>query len=86
MKFDSHTQMTKCRLVHALSPAEPIFVPIPEGTTEDGVVLLSVVLDGMSGKRYLLVMDVRTFVKVGRAQMQTVVGFGFHGHFPGGEE
>jgi len=46
---------------------------------EDDGVLLSVVLDGPAGKSYLLVLDAQTMTEVGRAQLDGVVGFGFHG-------
>jgi len=38
-----------------------------------------VVLDGTRGKSYLLVMDAKSFAEIGRAEMETVVSFGFHG-------
>ncbi|KAL9012184.1 MAG: hypothetical protein Q9173_003035 [Seirophora scorigena] len=81
VKFDTRTQTAKHRIQQAQSPGEPIFVADPEGEDEDDGVLLSVVLDGMSEKSYLLVMDAKTFEEVGRAEMRTAVGFGFHGHF-----
>ena len=54
-----------------------------EGGKEDAGVLLSVVLDGYAGKSYLLVLDARTMTEVGRAHVDGVVGFGFHGMFCG---
>ena len=55
----------------------------PEGTEEDDGVLLSVVLDGLRGKSYLLCLDARTMKEMGRAETDVVVGFGFHGlHVP----
>ena len=79
LKLDTETRTAKSWLVHAQSPGEPIFVPNPEGTVEDDGVLLSVVLDGTHGKSYLLVLDARSFTEIGRAAMETVVSFGFHG-------
>jgi torulene dioxygenase len=49
------------------------------GSSEDQGVLLSVVLDGIKGKSYLLVLDAQTMEEVGRAHVDGVVGFGFHG-------
>ncbi|KAF3481068.1 carotenoid cleavage dioxygenase 1 [Arthroderma uncinatum] len=46
---------------------------------EDDGVLLSVVLDGLSGKSYLLVLDAKTMTEVGRADVHGAIGFGFHG-------
>ncbi|RDW81378.1 carotenoid oxygenase family protein [Aspergillus mulundensis] len=79
MKFDSVTSETKIWSEHAQSPSEAIFVADPEGTNEDDGVLLSVVLDGKTGMSYLLVLDARDLKEVGRAAVQGVVGFGFHG-------
>ncbi|KAL2870252.1 carotenoid oxygenase family protein [Aspergillus lucknowensis] len=83
MKFDSTTQETLIWSAHAQSPGEPIFVADPKGEREDDGLLLSVVLDGMSGNSYMLVLDAGSLREVGRASMQGVVAFGFHGqHVP----
>jgi torulene dioxygenase len=79
VKYDSQTNTSIAWLHHAQSPGEPIFLPDPEGTEEDDGVCLSVVLDGIKGKSYLLVLDARSFEEVGRADMDVVVPFGFHG-------
>ena len=82
LKFDSASPdnlTPKSWLVHAQSPGEPIFLPDPQGTDEDDGVCLSVVLDGTRGKSYLLCLDAKSFEEVGRAEMETVVAFGFHG-------
>lgn len=49
--------------MHAQSPGEAIFLPDPEGKGEgeDEGILLSVVLDGVAGKSYLLVLDAKEF-------------------------
>ncbi|KAF1811712.1 hypothetical protein P152DRAFT_482743 [Eremomyces bilateralis CBS 781.70] len=66
---------------YAHSPGEAIFIADPEGTAEDDGVLLSVVLDGIKGYSYLLVLDAKTMTEVGRAELGEgrCVGFGFHG-------
>ena len=79
LKHDTQTHQAVVRMVHAQSPGEPIFIANPEGTEEDDGVCLSVVLDGTRGKSYLLCLDARTFEEVGRAEMNVVVPFGFHG-------
>lgn len=61
------------------TPGEAIFVPNPEGEEEDDGVLLSVVLDGFEKKSYLICLDARTMEELGRADVECVVGFGFHG-------
>lgn len=79
LKYDTHTQTAVSRIIHAQSPGEPIFLPDPQGTEEDDGVLLSVVLDGTRGKSYLLCLDAKAFEELGRAEMESVVAFGFHG-------
>ncbi|KAL4899769.1 hypothetical protein BDW74DRAFT_107528 [Aspergillus multicolor] len=79
MKFDSLTSETKIWSKHAQSPSEAIVIADPEGTEEDDGVLLSVVLDGKTGRSYLLALDAKDMKEVGRASVDGVVGFGFHG-------
>ncbi|EGC44076.1 retinal pigment epithelial membrane family protein [Histoplasma capsulatum var. duboisii H88] len=46
---------------------------------EDDGVLLSVVLDGLKGRSYLLVLNAKNMTEVGRAEVAGPIGFGFHG-------
>lgn len=72
------------------TPGEAIFVPRPrdhqEGgkeQEEDDGVLLSVVLNGFSRTSYLVCIDAKTMVEMGRAEMEFAVGEGLHGmHTP----
>ncbi|OOF97925.1 hypothetical protein ASPCADRAFT_164015 [Aspergillus carbonarius ITEM 5010] len=83
MKLDNETHETLIWTHHAQSPGEPIFVANPDGKNEDDGVLLSVVLNGKTGKSYLLCLDARNLVELGRASVNGPVGFGFHGqHVP----
>ncbi|OAL29375.1 hypothetical protein AYO22_02269 [Fonsecaea multimorphosa] len=79
VKYDAETHATTRWSVQGQSPGEPIFVGDPQSEDEDGGVLLSVVLDGPGGKSYLLVLDAKTMTEVGRAHVDGVIGFGFHG-------
>lgn len=79
VKFDSETKSHVYWEKHGHSPGEPIFVANPNGEGEDDGVLLSVVLSGDSGKSYLLCLDARDMSEMGKAQVDGVVGFGFHG-------
>ncbi|KAL5342815.1 carotenoid oxygenase [Aspergillus crustosus] len=81
MKYDSTLNETLIWSEHAQSPGEPIFVHNPKGEKEDDGVLLSVVLDGLTGKSYLLVLDAGSLQEAGRASMQGVAAFGFHGQY-----
>ncbi len=60
---------------------EPVFVARPDATEEDDGVLLSVVLDGISGTSYLLVLDAADLSEVARAHAPHLVPLGFHGQF-----
>lgn len=83
MKLDCETQQVQIWSCHGQSPGEAIFVANPDGTDEDDGVLLSVVLDGIYGKSYLLCLDARDMSELGRANIDGAVGFGFHGqHVP----
>ncbi len=67
-------------------PGEPVFVARPGGTAEDDGLLLSVVLDSVAGRSFLLVLDAATLTERGRATVPHHIPFGFHGeHFSGGE-
>jgi len=82
-KFDNHTQTSLFWQEQAQTAGEAIFVRDPAGREEDDGMLLSVVLDGYRGKSYLLCLDARDMKEVGRAEVDAVVGFGFHGvHVP----
>ena len=69
-------------------PGEPVFVRNLAATcggtgSEDGGVLLSVVLDTTTGRSFLLVLDATNLAEIGRARVPHHIPFGFHGdHFP----
>lgn len=63
-------------------PGEPVFVPAPDGQSEDSGVILSVVLDTAAETSFLLVLDAGSFAEVARARVPHHIPFGFHGqHF-----
>ncbi|KAK7421163.1 hypothetical protein QQZ08_010093 [Neonectria magnoliae] len=64
-------------------PGEPIFVARPGGTDEDDGVVLSVVVDSVGERAYLLCLDARTMEEMGRAEAEFPIAMGFHGtHVP----
>ncbi len=79
LKLDLNDGSVKRWCVHGQTAGEPIFIADPNSTDEDGGVLLSVVLDGIAGKSYLLVLDAKDLSEIGRAKVEGVIGFGFHG-------
>jgi torulene dioxygenase len=62
-------------------PSEPIFIADPHGQEEDDGVLLSVVLDEVKGASFLAVIDAKNMKEIARAEVNSVVPFGFHGAF-----
>jgi beta,beta-carotene 9',10'-dioxygenase len=62
-------------------PGEPVFVAAPDGEEEDHGVLLSVVLDGHTGRSFLLVLDAHSLDELARAEVPHHIPFGFHGQF-----
>jgi torulene dioxygenase len=79
LKMDTATQTCAAWSTPGHTPGEPIFVANPAREGEDDGVVLSVVLDGVSGRSYLLVLDAKSWIEVGRAEVPGAVGFGFHG-------
>lgn len=67
------------------TPSEPIFVPCSpnnegdKGGAEDDGVVLSVVLDEARRLSALVVLNAQTMEEIGRAEMEHVIPFGFHG-------
>ncbi|KAF9219107.1 hypothetical protein BS17DRAFT_761519 [Gyrodon lividus] len=79
VKYDTYTREPTFWFHQGQNPGEPIFIPDPDGEDEHDGVLLSVVLDSLEGKSFLLVLDARTMEELGRASMECAVGLGFHG-------
>ncbi|PGH06099.1 hypothetical protein AJ79_06633 [Helicocarpus griseus UAMH5409] len=96
VKFDTETKTAVSWSEFGQNAGEPIFVPRvrkqatggegEEVVEEDDGVLLTVVLDGLKGNSYLLVLDAKSMKEVGRAEVAGAIGFGFHGtHVPAGK-
>jgi carotenoid cleavage dioxygenase-like enzyme len=62
-------------------PGEPVFIPKPGATSEDGGVIVSIVLDVKNKNSFLLILDAETFKEVARATVLHHIPFGFHGNF-----
>ncbi|KAF6102291.1 beta-carotene oxygenase 2 [Phyllostomus discolor] len=63
-------------------PSEPVFVPVPGTSEEDGGVLLSVVITPNQNKsNFLLVLDAKNFDELGRAEVPVQMPYGFHGTY-----
>jgi carotenoid cleavage dioxygenase-like enzyme len=75
-------------------PSEALFIPappqkdpttqLPKDVDEDDGVLVSIVLDSIHNKSFLLVLDSKTFTEVAKADLPQVVPLSFaHGSFRG---
>jgi len=63
-------------------PNEPIFVPDPDGTSEDDGVVLADVLDTATNTTFLVVLDARTMQEIGRAgPTPHAIPHGYHGRY-----
>lgn len=80
-KLDVSSQKTWLWREPGHHPGEPVFVPAPDPAAEDDGVVLSVVLDAVSARSYLLVLDAGTFTELGRAEVPHAIPFGLHGRF-----
>lgn len=81
IKLDVRSGDTKIWAEDGCAPAEPVFVPAPDGKGEDDGVALSVVLDSRRGDSFLLVLDAQAFEELARAEVRQVVPFSIHGAF-----
>lgn len=81
IKIDIKQKTTKIWSENECYPGEPVFVPTPNGTQEDDGVILSVVLDAIHSRSFLLVLNASTFQELARAEVSHHIPFGFHGQY-----
>ena len=62
-------------------PSEPAFVPRPGGTAEDDGLVLSLMLDGVKGVSYVLVMDAADLSTLATVDLPESLPFPSHGFF-----
>ena len=60
---------------------EPVFVPNPDGASEDDGVVLTVALDADEDRSRLLVLDGETFTERARVTLPHAAPFVFHGRY-----
>lgn len=82
VKFDVVTKKMLVWTEDMCWPAEPVFVPRPDGKEEDdGVILSSIVSSDPKKSPYLLILDAKTFKEVGRASVKANIHLDLHGIF-----
>jgi beta,beta-carotene 9',10'-dioxygenase len=81
VKSDLKTGETKIWREKNCFPGEPVFLPDPDGKSEDDGVNLSVVLDEENGNSFLLILDSVSFTEIARAVIPQPILFGYHGNF-----
>ncbi|XP_072467195.1 carotenoid-cleaving dioxygenase, mitochondrial [Notamacropus eugenii] len=82
IKVDVVTKKVKVWRKDGFYPSEPVFVPVPGASEEDGGVILSVVITpNQNESTFLLVLDAKTFEELGRAEVPVAMPYGFHGIF-----
>lgn len=79
VKVDSETGATTVWSESGVYANEPIFVPEPNGATEDAGAVITIVFDSTVSRAYLLVLDAHTFEEIGRADTGQCIPFGLHG-------
>lgn len=80
-KIDTKTKLANVWTGEGCYPGEPIFVPKPNARSEDEGVVLSVVLDMVNQKTFLLVLDAYTWTELARAEAPYAIPVGLHGLF-----
>ncbi|XP_039899994.1 beta,beta-carotene 15,15'-dioxygenase [Simochromis diagramma] len=81
-KFDMETKNMVYWGEDKCLPSEPVFIPRPNGESEDdGVVLTSVINANPGQSSFILILDGKTFKEVARAYVNTELNKDMHGFF-----
>uniref|UniRef100_A0A3Q4GSZ2 Beta-carotene oxygenase 1 n=1 Tax=Neolamprologus brichardi TaxID=32507 RepID=A0A3Q4GSZ2_NEOBR len=81
-KFDTETKKMVYWGEDKCLPSEPVFIPRPNGESEDdGVVLTSVINSNPGQSSFILILDGKTFKEVARAYVNTELNKDMHGFF-----
>ncbi|MDE1769004.1 MAG: carotenoid oxygenase family protein [Thaumarchaeota archaeon] len=81
IKVDVSQRTSKIWFEKDCYPGEPVFVNSPTSTKEDGGIIVSVVLNALNSKSFLLILDAITFKEIARAEVPHHIPFGFHGQY-----
>lgn len=81
VKVDIQTRTTRTWYENECYPGEPVFVGSPARMAEDDGIVLSVVLDAIQGRSFLLVLDASSMNEIARAYVPHPILFGYHGEY-----
>jgi len=81
MKVDTKTGEAKTWVQKETAAIEPIFVPSPQAAEEDEGVVLTVVFNKEHNQAFLLGLNAKTFLEIGRAELPFPIPESFHGQF-----
>jgi beta,beta-carotene 9',10'-dioxygenase len=81
VKLDSKTGEWRSWSEPGAYPGEPVFVPAPDARREDDGVALSIVLDAVEERSYLLMLDAASWQELARAEAPHRIPHGIHGSF-----
>lgn len=84
-KFDVREKTTKSWSENGCVPGEPIFVSRPGSMEEDDGAVLSLVLDMLNKRSFLLILDARNWKEIARAEAPHAIPFGIHGLWNGND-
>ncbi|KAL1007236.1 hypothetical protein UPYG_G00083820 [Umbra pygmaea] len=82
MKFDTETKERTLWSEGNCLPSEPVFIPRPNGESEDdGLVLTTVINPNPGQSGFILVLDAKSFKEVARAYVNAELHMDMHGYF-----
>lgn len=80
-KIDTQLQTKDVWQEPGLLPGEPVFISNPNKREEDDGALVSIVLDPIRKKAFLLILDAKSFKEIGRLYAPHPIPLGLHGQF-----
>jgi beta,beta-carotene 9',10'-dioxygenase len=78
-KFDINKNTDLVWYEDNIFPGEPIFIPKPDGKSEDDGIILSILYDANLKKSFLLILDARDMKELAKGEIPQLLPFGFHG-------
>lgn len=81
VKIDTQSSKKVIWQEAGLMPGEPVFIPNPQARDEDDGVIVTIMLDEIHQKAFLLILDGKTFKELARAYAPFSIPVGLHGQF-----